>query len=129
MENEVIAAMAEEEQETVPAPETDTPPVRKRRGGRRPVGRPRARRRLQRRPGRLRLREEQKLLAENLKPEVYVQYEGAEIAVNDLVDAARAEFRKEKKRTRITGMKLYVKPEERTAYYVINEKSEGKVAF
>ena len=121
MENEVIT-MPEEEQEAVPAPETDTPPVRKRRGGRRPMT-------PEEKAASAKFREEQKLLAENLKPEVYVQYEGAEIAVNDLVDAAKAEFRKEKKRTRITGMKLYVKPEERTAYYVINEKSEGKVAF
>ena len=35
----------------------------------------------------------------------------------------------EKKRTPITDLKLYVKPEERVAYYVVNEKFNGSVSF
>ena len=31
------------------------------------------------------------------------------------------------KRTPITSLKLYLKPEENAAYYVINEKDTGKV--
>ena len=64
-----------------------------------------------------------------MRPDVYVQFQEAEANINALVDAAREEFKKEKKRTRILSMKLYVKPEERTAYYVINDKSEGKIAY
>ena len=45
------------------------------------------------------------------------------------MEAAKAGFRQEKKRTPITDLKLYVKPEERTAYYVVNETFNGSVAF
>lgn len=67
--------------------------------------------------------------AANLKPSVYVQYQGAEIEVGTLLEAAKADFHSEKKRTRITDLKLYIKPEELTAYYVINEKFEGKITY
>ena len=49
--------------------------------------------------------------------------------LDTLVEAAKAGFRQEKKRTPITDLKLYVKPEERTAYYVVNETFNGSVAF
>ena len=74
-------------------------------------------------------REERKRKAENLVPEVYVQFQETQAKVSDLIERAKAEFRKEKKRTSITELKLYVKPDERTAYYVINEKAEGKVEY
>lgn len=43
--------------------------------------------------------------------------------------AAKADFHKEKKRTRVTALKLYVKPEEHLAYYVINRNCEGKISY
>ncbi len=46
-----------------------------------------------------------------------------------MVEAAKAEFRQAKKRTPITGLRLYIKPEERTAYYVVNEKHTGSVSY
>ena len=49
--------------------------------------------------------------------------------INDLIDAAIADFRKEKKRARIIEFRLYVKPAERAAYYVINGDYEGKVEY
>lgn len=67
--------------------------------------------------------------AEALKPTVVVQFQGSEVDVDALLEAAKADFRQEKKRTSITDLKLYVKPEEHTAYYVINEKHNGSVAF
>ena len=76
-----------------------------------------------------RKREERKAQADSMKPEVYVQYEGAEAVINDLVDAAIANFRKEKKRAKIIECKLYVKPEERAAYYVINGAHDGKIEY
>lgn len=66
---------------------------------------------------------------EVLKPAVVVQFQGSEVDVDGLVEAAKADFRQTRKRTSITDLKLYVKPEERTAYYVINEKHNGSVAF
>ena len=74
-------------------------------------------------------RAEEKAKADNLKPEVVVQYQESETSIDALVEAAKADFHQTKKRTRVTAMKLYVKPEEHMAYYVINECHEGKVSF
>lgn len=65
--------------------------------------------------------------ANNLKPELFVQYQGGEVDMAVLVEAAKADFHQAKKRTSVTAMKIYFKPEEQTAYYVINEKYEGKI--
>ena len=70
-----------------------------------------------RRPGRKPMTAEEKASA------------ASEVDLDTLVEAAKAGFRQEKKRTPITDLKLYVKPEERTAYYVVNETFNGSVAF
>ena len=75
------------------------------------------------------IRAMEKERAENLKPEIVVQYQGGEIDMAALVEAAKADFHKEKKRTLITALKLYVKPEEHMAYYVINGSHEGKIPY
>ena len=74
-------------------------------------------------------RAESKARADNLKPTVIVQFQDSEVDLDALVEAAKADFRQAKKRTLITDLKLYVKPEERTAYYVVNEKYTGSVAY
>ena len=74
-------------------------------------------------------RAEKKKQAENMKPVVYVQYQDGEGDVAAIIDAVKEQFREVKKRTRITDMKLYIKPEERAAYFVINEKFDGKVEY
>lgn len=74
-------------------------------------------------------RTESKARADNLKPTVFVQFRDSEVDLDALVEAAKADFRQAKKRTLITDLKLYVKPEERTAYYVVNEKYSGSVAY
>ena len=76
-----------------------------------------------------RKRAERKAQAESMKPAVYVQFEGAEAVIDDLIEAAKADFRKEKKRARIINFKLYVKPDERAAYYVINDAYDGKIEY
>ncbi len=74
-------------------------------------------------------RAEIKAKADSLKPTVIVQFQGSEADLDTLVEAAKDDFRQEKKRTPITDLKLYIKPEERTAYYVVNETFNGSVAF
>ena len=74
-------------------------------------------------------RAEKKKQAENMKPEVYVQYQDRDGDVSAIVAAAREQFREARKRTRITDMKVYIKPEERAAYFVINETFDGKVEY
>ena len=74
-------------------------------------------------------RAEARAMAENMRPVVYVQYQDAETDVDALVEAAKADFRSTKKRTSITEMQLYIKPEEQVAYYVVNGAFSGKVTF
>lgn len=74
-------------------------------------------------------RAEEKIKADNLRPEIYVQFQESEFSIDSLIEAAKADFHKTKKRTLVTAMKLYVKPEDHMAYYVINEVHEGKVAL
>ena len=71
----------------------------------------------------------EKAKADSMRPEFIVQYQGGEIALDALAEAAKADFRTIKKRTLITGLKLYVKPEDGMAYYVVNEKYEGKISL
>ena len=74
-------------------------------------------------------RAESKAKADNLKPTVIVQFQDTEVDLDTLVEAAKADFHQAKKRTLITDLKLYVKPEEHMAYYVVNEKYSGSVAY
>lgn len=71
----------------------------------------------------------EKAKADNLKPEIFIQYQGGQTDMNTLLEAVKADFHAIKKRTLVTGLKLYVKPEEHIAYYVINGKYEGKIFF
>ena len=73
------------------------------------------------------LRAAEKAKAENLKPELVLQYKVAETDLNALAEAAKAEFRSAHKRTLVTDLKLYIKPEDQMAYYVINGTFEGKI--
>lgn len=75
------------------------------------------------------LRAAEKEKAANLKPELLMQYQDIEVNMSVLVEAAKADFHAVKKRALITDLQLYIKPEERMAYYVINEIYNGKVPF
>ena len=70
-----------------------------------------------------------KAVGAEVSPVVYVQYQGEEEKIEDLVAAAKAAFAAEHARTKVSDLKLYIKPEERAAYYVVNEKFAGKVDF
>ncbi len=94
----------------------------KKRGGRKPMT-------AEEKAAAAKARAESKAKADGLKPTVIVQFQGAEVDLDTLVEAAKADFRQAKKRTPITDLKLYVKPEERTAYYMVNEKHNGSVSY
>ena len=72
-------------------------------------------------------RAEEKAKAENMKPEVYVQYQDSEAEMFTLIEAIKDAFHQQKKRTLITELKIYVKPEERMAYYVVNGSFTGSI--
>ena len=94
----------------------------KKRGGRKPMT-------AEEKAAAAKARAESKAKADSLKPTVVVQFQGAEVDMDTLVEAAKADFRQAKKRTPITDLKLYVKPEEGMAYYVMNEKFSGSVSY
>ena len=79
--------------------------------------------------GRKPMTPEEKEKAQNMRPEIFVQYQGGEVGMDALTEAVKASFHGEKKRTLITSLKMYVKPEEHTVYYVVNETIEGKLPF
>ena len=97
-------------------------PEAKKKGGRKPMT-------AEEKASAAKARAESKAKADSLKPTVIMQFQGTEVDMDTLVEAAKADFRQEKKRTPITDLKLYVKPEERVAYYVVNEKFNGSVSF
>lgn len=74
-------------------------------------------------------RAESKAKADSLKPAFIMQFRGSDVDLSTLAEAAKADFRQTKKRTPITDLKLYIKPEEHTAYYVINKKHTGSVSY
>lgn len=56
------------------------------------------------------------------KPEetVYIQFEGKEIDMKELTDAAVKAYQEAHKGAEIKSVEIYVKPEESAAYYVVN---------
>ena len=62
------------------------------------------------------------------KDEVFVQFAGEEYAVVDVMEKAKAAYGAEGHRaSAIKSVRLYIKPEERKAYYVINDKAAGSI--
>ena len=72
--------------------------------------------------------EPKKAAKEELKPEVYIQYQGREGVVEDAIKKVTEQFVAEGHRaSTIKSLQLYLKPEENAAYYVINQKIAGRV--
>ena len=60
------------------------------------------------------------------KDEVFVQFAGEEYSVEEVMEKAKAAYIAEGHRAcAIKSVRLYIKPEERKAYYVINDKAAG----
>lgn len=63
--------------------------------------------------------------APRLTPEVYVEFGTSQYNITDVVERAKADYRTTHK-VGVQSCKVYVKPEEGAAYYVINKVS-GKL--
>lgn len=60
--------------------------------------------------------------------EVYVQFSGQELLTKEVLERAKQAYISEgHKESSIKSIRLYIKPEEHMAYYVINEKIAGGV--
>lgn len=62
--------------------------------------------------------------------EIYLQFHGQEIFTKEIMEKAKRAYIAEGHReSSIKSIRLYIKPEENMAYYVINEKIAGGVAL
>lgn len=62
------------------------------------------------------------------EPEIYVQFGASESSVQAAVDKIKAEYVQQGHRaSSIKSLKVYLKPEDNAAYYVINDKLAGRV--
>ena len=108
--------VAEVQVETAPAAETETVAEEK------PAKKTRAPR------GSKTAKKAEKAVKAELKPEVFIQYQGREAVVADAIEKAKAEFVADGHRvSTIKSLQVYLKPEENAAYYVINRKFAGRV--
>ncbi len=69
-----------------------------------------------------------KKVREEVKPEVFIQYQGNEAMVEEAIEKAKLAFVADGHRlSTIKTLQVYLKPEEYAAYYVINKKFAGRV--
>jgi hypothetical protein len=110
---EVKEAIVSAEEESAPAAEEK--PERKR-PGRKPGSKNKA------------AKEDKDAKKELTSPEVFIQFGAGESSVQAVVEKIRAEYVAQRHRaSAIKSLKVYLKPEDNAAYYVINEKVAGKV--
>lgn len=64
----------------------------------------------------------------DVKPEVYIQYANQEDSLASIVKKAKESYVSDgHKLSEIKMLKIYMKPEEKAAYYVVNERYLGKI--
>ena len=61
------------------------------------------------------------------KTELFVQFTGLEFSYDDLLEKVKADYIAQTGKKTISSTKLYLKPEDMTVYYVVNEKFLGHV--
>ncbi len=65
-----------------------------------------------------------------MKKTLFVQYDGKQVEEKEIVASVKAAWTEAGNKVGdIKTLEVYVKPEEDTVYYVINETESGKVAF
>ena len=63
-----------------------------------------------------------------LKPELFLEYQGSAVSQDDLLDKVKADWTAGgHSMSNVKSLKIYIKPEDNKAYYVINDKYSGDV--
>ncbi|MDD3221491.1 MAG: hypothetical protein EOM34_01255 [Clostridia bacterium] len=63
-----------------------------------------------------------------MKTSVFVEYQGLQVEEKDIIAKVKELWLNDGKKIKdIKDIKLYVKPEENAAYYVINDDFSGKI--
>lgn len=64
------------------------------------------------------------------KKEFFLQYGDCEVRMSDIETRVYEDLQKKGyAQTEIRSLQVYLKPEEKVAYYVVNQKETGKVGF
>ena len=115
-EAEKVVAAAKTE--TAPAKKEEAPAVEEKAAGKKPG----------RKPGSKSKTTKAAAKKEEAVTEVYVQFGPGESSVNAVIDKIKAEYVEQGHRaSSIKTLNVYLKPEDRSAYYVINDKVAGRV--
>lgn len=115
-EAEKVAAAAKTE--TAPAKKEEAPAVEEKAAEKKPG----------RKPGSKSKTTKAAAKKEEAVTEVYVQFGPGESSVNAVIDKIKAEYVEQGHRaSSIKTLNVYLKPEDRSAYYVINDKVAGRV--
>ena len=61
------------------------------------------------------------------KAEVFVEFNNAQESIDELVENVKKKFAADGNTEEIKSVKIYLKPEERTAYYVVNDTIHGQM--
>ena len=65
-----------------------------------------------------------------MKTSMYVEYQGLQVEEKEIIAKVKELWVNEGNKIKdIKELKLYIKPEEASAYYVINEETSGKIAL
>lgn len=63
-----------------------------------------------------------------MKTSMYVEYQGLKVEEKDIITKVKELWVNDGNKIKdIKELKLYIKPEEATVYYVINEETSGKI--
>ncbi len=63
-----------------------------------------------------------------MKTSMYVEYQGLQVEEKELITKVKELWVNDGNKIKdIKELKLYIKPEEAVAYYVINEETSGKI--
>ena len=70
-----------------------------------------------------------KTVKPELKKEIILQFYGKEYTEKEIVAKVKEVWTKDMKRkvSEMKSLKIYLKPEESAAYFVVNEEADGKV--
>ncbi len=63
--------------------------------------------------------------AKEAKTSVYIEFNGAKVAVDEVVENVKATYKANGGKAAIKTLEVYVKPEEQAAYFVVNGELEG----
>ncbi|MBE7004103.1 MAG: hypothetical protein E7425_07440 [Ruminococcaceae bacterium] len=120
MDTEELAPVTEEAAAETPAPEAAKKSETAKKGGRPPMT-------AAEKAAAAKARKEAKALEASMVPTLKLQFAGSEVDLAAVTEAAKADFKSAHKRTPLTELTIYVKPEDGKAYYVANGFTEGIV--